>query len=358
MSGNGNGAARRPTVTIKHVAELAGVSLGSVSMALNHPDRVTPEMRARVLKAVDELGFVRNSAARSLAAGTSNTVGFVLIDLENSYFVDMARGAEAAAQDAGMFVVLANSDIQASKQDNYLNLFEQERVSGVLLAPVAGRLDGMDRTRERGIPVVVLDTMPDMRGCCSVSTNYELAGYLAARHLLELGRRRLAFAGGPLTYRAVADRKAGAERAVREVGGTLEYLESSELQAPDGREVGYRIAARDAAERPDGIVAAADLLALGILQALLTASALRIPEDVALVACDDNKAAHDSIIPVSTVSLPGFEVGQAGTQLLLEEIQSPETHTHRSVVLEPSLVARESTIGRLRQTALPPQARA
>jgi LacI family transcriptional regulator len=340
----------RSAVTIKDVAERAGVSMGSVSTALNHPDRVTPSMRRRVQKAIDELGFVRNSAARSLAAGSSNTIGFVLVDLENSLFVDMARGAEAVAQEAGLFVVLANSDIDLAKQESYMNLFDEEGVAGMLVAPVAGHLAGMERARAHGREVVVLDAVPAMGGCCSVSSNNEHAGYLAARHLLELGRTRLAFAGGPTELGPVADRLNGARRAIAETGdsASLEYLASEEIQAPQGRTIGYELAARNPSEVPDGVIAAADLLAMGLLQALVDASDLRVPDDVAIIACDDNKAAYGSLIPISTVSLPGHQVGAAGMRLLVEELRSPDTHTHRTVILEPGLVARESTVGRLR----------
>src|SRR4051794_15324788 len=245
----------RSAVTIRDVAERAGVSMGSVSTAINHPDRVTPAMRTRVQKAIDDLGFVRNSAARSLAVGSSNTIGFVLVDLENSLFVDMARGAESVAQEAGLFVVLANSDISLAKQVSYLNLFEEEGVAGMLLAPVAGHLDGMERARAHGREVVVLDAVPAMGNCCSVSTDNEHAGYLAARHLLDLGRTRLAFVGGPTLLRPVADRLSGARRAVAETGSaTLEYLPSEDMQAPPGRIIGYELAARDPAEAPDGII--------------------------------------------------------------------------------------------------------
>lgn len=335
----------RRAVTMADVARRAGVSQGTVSHALNHPDRLTPDMLRRVQEAIDELGFVRNSAARSLAVGTSRSIGFVLVDLSNSLFVDMARGAEAAAAEQGMFLTIANSDVRAGKQETYLDLFHQERVAGILLSPVADSMLGVARVRQQGLHVVVVDA-PAPDGFCSVQVNNRSAGYVAARHLLQLGRRRLLFAGGPLTLRAVADRLDGARHAVAEVeGAALEVLETDQLQAEHGRAAGERIAERADGDRPDGVVAAADLLAMGIQQRLLTRTALRIPDDLALVACDDNRSAYDTVVPITTVTLPGFDMGRTAMELLLDELQAPN-HEHHAVVLEPGLVPRESTVGR------------
>lgn len=342
------GANRRArSVTMSDVAAAAGVSLGTVSNALNHPERVTDELRTRVQRAIDSLGFVRNSAARSLAAGSSNTVGFVLVDLANSLFVDMARGAEVAAQAAGMYLVMANSDVSAGKQRTYLEHFNQEQVAGILATLVGGELDGLEGARRAGRPVVVLDTNTAIGDTCRVETDYELSGYLAAQHLLSLGRRRLAFAGGPVRMPAIGDRLRGAQRAVREAGAVLEHLDSAEIQADNGREIGERLRARDRADLPDGVVAAADLVALGLMQALVDVD-IAFPDDIALIACDDNKSAYDSLIPISTIDLPGYQMGRSAMELLLEEIRSPETHTHRRVIIEPKLTARESTVGRTR----------
>lgn len=331
------------------VAAHAGVALGTVSNALNHPERVTEDLLAHVHKSINELGFVRNSAARSLAAGRSTTVGFVLVDLANSLFVDMARGAEVAAQDAGMYLVMANSDVQVDKQRTYLEHFSQEQVAGILTTLVGGATDGLEPARKAGHNIVILDAEPHHgTDTCYVSTDYELAGYMAAEHLLSLGRNRLAFAGGPTIMPAIGERYRGVERAIAQHGGaTLEHLDSSEIQAENGREIGNRLAERAPADRPDGIVAAADLVALGLMQPLVDRG-VSFPDDIALIACDDNKSAYDSLIPISTIDLPGYQMGLAAMQLLLEEIRTPAEHNHRRVILQPRLTARESTVGRVR----------
>lgn len=334
--------------SVYDVARHAGVALGTVSNVLNHPHKVAEKTRIKVQRSIDELGFVRNGTAGALAAGTKNTIGFVTIDLSNSFFLDMARGAEEEAQQFGKSLLLANSDLKLTKQDAYLTLFDEERVAGILLAPLPYALQSAERVRSHGRPVVVLNDSASDLDVCSVLVNNQHGGYMAARHLIELGRTRLAFVGGPDSLRPIHDRHEGVKRAVAETNGAvrLEFLPTREVQVEDGRKVGHAIATREKRRVPDGIVAAADLLALGILQSLLSVSDLSVPDDVALIGYDNNRSAWDSMIPISTLSQPGEEMGREAARLLLDEIQSPATHVHRRVILEPTVIARASTVGR------------
>lgn len=330
---------------MEDVARRAGVALGTVSNVINRPTRVSETTRLKVERAIEELGFVPNRAARALAAGISTTIGFVVTDLSNSFFLDMTRGAEREAAGAGMNVLLANTDMQSAKQRSYLDLFAEERVAGVLLAPLPDSAEDVLGSMQPGRHIVMLNDAR-VHGACTVSVDNELGGYLAARHLIDLGRRRLAFAGDPVIAAPIRDRLAGVERAVRESNGavSLELDATAEVQVEDGREFGHTIVARPAEERPDGIVAAADLLALGIMQAIRTESSIGIPDDIAITGYDNNRSAWDSIIPITTLAQPGEEMGATATRLLLEEIRSGTAHEHRHEVLEPSLVIRGSTV--------------
>jgi LacI family transcriptional regulator len=330
---------------MEDVARRAGVALGTVSNVINRPARVSEPTRRKVQRAIEELGFVPNRAARALAAGISTTIGFVVTDLSNSFFLDMTRGAEREAAEAGMNVLLANTDMQPAKQGSYLDLFAEERVAGVLLAPLPDSAENVLGSMQPGRHIVMLnDARVD--GACTVSVDNELGGYLAARHLIDLGRRRLAFAGDPAIAAPIRDRLAGVERAVRESNGaiSLELDATAEVQVEDGREFGQVIAARPAEERPDGIVAAADLLALGIMQALRTESSIRVPDDIAITGYDNNRAAWGSTVPITTLAQPGEEMGATATRLLLEEIRAGEHHEHRHEILEPTLIVRASSL--------------
>jgi LacI family transcriptional regulator len=244
-----------------------------------------------------------------------------------------------------MNVLLANSDVQAEKELVYMHLFDEERVAGVLLAPLPTNADDVLSAGRWRSDVVVLNTVPGEAESCCVTANNELGGYLAARHLIDTGRRNLAFVGGPFSLSPVSDRFRGTERAVAESNGSvsLTTIKTSNVQVADGRKAGRHIVSLNPADRPDGVVAAADLLALGIVQAFLSAGGPRVPEDVSLIGYDNNRAAWDSEIPLSTLSQPGEEMGRAATRLLLEEIRHPDSHQHQQLDLEPTLIVRHSS---------------
>lgn len=328
---------------MKDVAAHAGVSLGTVSNVLNRPHLVSGQTRDRVLRAIEELGFVRNNAARSLVVGRAETVGFVIVDLANSLFLDIARGIESVLDEHGIKLLLANSDVDQQKQDGYLSLFEETQLSGIVLAPLDGPLDTAQAVRERGVPVVQVN-WPGTGDSCGVVSDDAHGGYLAARHLIEHGRRRLAFAGGPFTLSAVSNRYHGAQRAVAEADDVaLELIETRRLTVRGGHELGEALSSRDAADRPDGLITASDALASGAIQAMRIAG-VRVPDDIAIVGYDNNHFAADSAVPITTVGQPGHEMGRAAANLLLEEIESSPGHVHQTLVMKPRLFERASSL--------------
>ncbi len=329
--------------SIADVARLAGVSVGTVSHALNKPAVVAPATLARVEGAVEELGYVRNRAARDLVAGDSRTVGMVLVALDNSFIVDIARGAEEAVRAQGRSLLLANADVDLPTQDHYLSLFDESRVAGVLLAPLDAPLDGAVRVRGHGRPVVLVNYAAE--GFCGVLVDEERGGYLATQHLLDLGRRRLAFVGGPLTLSAVAGRLRGARRAAQEAGVEVEHLPTRSLQPGEGRRVAAEVAARPGGERPDGLVIAADSLAVACVQALTTVHDVAVPGDVAVTGYDDNHFVSDAPVPLTTVRQPGQEMGRRAAELLAREVEEGDEHVHTTVVVVPELLVRASSSG-------------
>jgi LacI family transcriptional regulator len=337
-----NPATGRPR--IQDVARRAGVAIGTVSNVLNNPELVAVQTRLKVEAAIAELGFVRNSAARALAARRTDTVGLILIDIGNSLFVDMARGAESAAGQAQLKLLLANSDSTRTKQDNYLELFDQARVAGVLLTPLEEPLEMAHAVLGHGRPVVlVIATSPDPL-TCGVMVNEELGGYLAATHLLEEGARRLVFLAGFPELRLIRRRLAGVERAVAEAGASLSVVEAPNLQIGTGREVGCQLLVSQSVDGPvDGLVCPSDLLAVGVIQAA-TELGIRVPDELMVVGYDDNHFASESSIPVSSVSLPGYRMGELAIELLLEEIDQGSAHVHRTIMLDPHLIPRRSTL--------------
>lgn len=327
---------------MKDVAAAAGVSLGTVSNVLNNPDMVTENTRERVLGAIERLGFVRNDAARSLAVGRAENVGFVVVDLGNSFFLDITRGVESVLDEREIGLLLANSDVDQVKQDGYLGHFEQAQVSGVVLAPLDGSLAAADAMRARGLPVVQVN-WPGGADSCGVVSDDEHGGYLAARHLIDQGCRRLLYAGGPFSLSAVAARLRGVKHAVAESEGVhLETMDTGRLTFRGGHKLGNDLVARPAAHRPDALFTSSDSLAAGAVHSMQVAG-LRVPSDMLVVGYDNNQLASDSAVPLTTVAQPGRTMGATAARLLLEEIQSPQEHEHRTVTKRPHLIRRASS---------------
>jgi LacI family transcriptional regulator len=331
-------------VSVREVAAAASVSVGTVSNVLNRPDKVAPATVARVLAAIEELGFVRNDAARQLRAGRSRSIGLVVLDVRNPFFTEVARGAEDRAAEDGMTILLGNSDENVDREHAYLELFEEQRVHGVLISPLGDDLPRLERLRGRGTPVVLVDRESEDRSISSVSVDDVVGGSLAVRHLMETGRRRIAFVGGPTTIRQVADRLEGARRAVAEAPGvTLEVVGTESLTVLQGRAAGEAIRGRPAAELPDAIFAANDLLAVGVLQALIMLGSVRVPEDIALIGYDDIDFAAAAVVPLSSIRQPASLIGYTAVDLLLKEADAGEGFTPEQVEFQPELVVRDST---------------
>ncbi|MFJ8581752.1 LacI family DNA-binding transcriptional regulator [Micromonospora sp. NPDC093277] len=328
--------------SIKEVAQLAGVSLGTVSNVLNQPERVTEATRKRVLDAIATLGYVRNDSARQLRAGSSRQIAIVVLDVANPFFTDVVRGAENAAEDQGVMVVVCNSSEDAQRERRHLDLLEEQRVRGVLITPVDDtRSSRLEELIERGTPVVLVDRGSGWHNRCSVAVDDVHGGRLAGEHLAALGHRRIAFVGGPMSIQQVADRHRGVSGAV---AGKAELVAvaTSSLTVSSGRAAAGQIADLPASERPTAVFCANDLLALGVLQEM-TQRGVRVPQDIAIVGYDDIEFAAAAAVPLSSVRQPREQLGRTAAGLLLEEIASHGDHEHRHVMFQPELVVRASS---------------
>jgi LacI family transcriptional regulator len=339
--------AARSSVSMKDVATLAGVSVGTVSNVLNSPDLVSAATQERVRQAIDKLGWVRNESARQLRAGRSRSVGMVVIDIANPFFTDVARGVEDVANEQGLAVILCNSDDRPEKEAAYLDVLAEQRVQGVLITPTAVLSPALTTLRERGVPVVFVDRRAPGTDQCSVAVDDVTGGRLAADHLLERGHRRVAFVGGPTGLPQVQERHDGVEQAVRETCGSddaLTVVSPSVLTVAGGREAGELIVGMPASRRPTAAICANDLVALGLLQEMVR-HGVRVPDEFAIVGYDDIDFAAAAAVPLSSVRKPRHELGRRAAELLLDEARGPE-HVHEQLVFEPQLVVRESSMVR------------
>lgn len=324
------------------MARRAGVSLGTVSNVLNRPDAVAAATRRRVLEVIAELGYVRNDSARQLRAGRSRQIAIVVLDVANPFFTDVVRGAETAAEERGVMVVVCNSAEDAGRESRHLDLLEEQRVRGVLITPVDDTPNSrLERLIGRGTPVVLVDRGSGWPNRCSVAVDDVLGGRLAGTHLVEQGHRRIAFVGGPFSLQQVADRHSGFADALADMA-ELTVIGTSKLSVAAGRAAAGEIAELPDSARPSAVFCANDLLALGVLQEM-TQRGIKVPKDIAIVGYDDIEFAAAAAVPLSSVRQPREQLGRTAAQLLLEETDDAERHRHRHVVFQPELVVRESS---------------
>lgn len=333
-------------VVSKDVAIEAGVSKTTVSNYFNSPEKLSPDVAERVRGAIEKLGYIRNDVARQLRAGRSNVIAYVVFEVSNTYFSDVADAIERRAAEAGLFVIVGNNNGDRDRESAYLELFEAQGVRGIIIAPTGHVEQTLDAIRKRGTPSVMTGVLAEMPDQPSVSVENARGGYLAAQHLLAIGRRHLAFLGGPLDIRQISDRFLGASQAVSETpGATLEVYPVDERSIQSGMRSARRILDTEPARRPDGVFAANDLLGIGLVDGLLQNSDLKIPEDVAIIGFDDLDIGNTGLIPLSTIRTPHEDFGRVAVELLLAELGELPARSERHVVFEPELVVRASTVG-------------
>lgn len=213
---------------------------------------------------------------------------------------------------------------------------------GLLIVPQQGLTPRLSRLRASGTPVVLFDGNIDSTEVCSVGLDGTAGGYLAVRHLVESGRRRVVVAGGPLSQ--IEDRMSGAARAAQETPGvTLSIIETADLTVEQGRHVAEHILALPKEDRPNAVFAANDLLAIGLIQALILDRRLSVPRDIAIVGYDDIDFAASTVVPLSTIRQPRESLAHAALELLEQEVVGDENHVHGRHLLQPELIVRASS---------------
>ena len=340
-----SGLARGGRPSISDVARRAGVSLGTVSNTLNRPDKVAPATRERVERAIAELGFVRNAAASALAAGASNRVGLVVIDLRNSFFIDVIRGAQAGLAELGIDMLIADADNSSERQARHLDLLDQLDVDGIMLAPIDTAEMRQARHLVQRTPLVLLNTRSDVGAYPSVKADERAGGAAAARHLIAQGRRRLAFLGGPLEYLAIADRLEGAQGVAAASGASFEYVNTHGLDFAEGRAAAAAFLARGPGV-VDGLICASDRLAAGLIGEFEGHAGFSVPGDVSITGYDNNLFLSDALsTSITTVNQHGEEIGREGAALIADRILHPEGAVRAVLVPEPTVIARGSSGG-------------
>lgn len=327
--------------TLEEVAARAGVGRGTVSRVVNGSPRVSERARQAVLKAIDELGYVPNRAARTLVTRRTDTVALVVAESDQRlfgepYFAGIIRGISNGLGDTGLqlLLALARSPAEYARLEHYLTT---QHVDGVLLTSLHAEDPLPAKLEANGVPTVLGGRPPGLSPVSYVDVDNRLGAREAVGHLIADGRRRIATIAGPQDMGVGIDRLAGYREALGEAG-LPEYVAFGDF----GEATGITAAERLLADEPamDAVFAASDPMALGTLR-VLRRLGRRVPDDVAVIGFDDSAAAPLADPPLSSVHQSPEEMGVAMARLLVSRIRG-EAVADPVVIMRPHLVLRES----------------
>lgn len=325
--------------TITDVARHANVSKATVSRVLNHNPQVKKDIRERVLQAIDELGYRPSAIARNLATKRTNMIGLILPDITNPYFPMLARGIEDAAHRLGYSLFISNTDNDPQLERKYIFNMVEQQVGGIVL--ISSSLDDqtvIELTR-LDIPIVLCDRLIPGVPFHAVLIDDFKAAYEAVSYLIGQGHRRIAHLAGPINVHSAESRKRGYLQAMHDAGLTP-FVSVGEFNFESGvQQTSWILDEYD----PTALFASNDLLALGAVQEIQRRG-IRIPEEIAIIGCDDISFSRMSRPTLSTISIPVYQIGVTAGEILDQLIKGVNVEP-KNIIIEHKLILRESTGG-------------
>ncbi len=325
--------------TIRDVARAAGVSVATVSRALNGADNVLPQTRERILAAARELRFTPSGAARSLITRRTDTIGALLPDLHGEYFSELIRGIDQAARARGLHLLVSSSHGDADEAAAAMRAMNG-RVDGLLVMSPHADAEFLAHNLPGSLPAVLMNTGADLGGHPRFVIDNFGGARAMTRHLAAAGRRRIAFIGGPVGNGEAAERLRGYRAGLK--NGMREIVFDGDFNQESGFAAGRRIA--HSKPRPDAVFAANDMMAIGCLAALGEAG-LRVPEDLALAGFDDIPIARYVAPALTTIRVPIAALGASALEALVKVLETPQARpaeAARTEVMPVELVVRRS----------------
>ncbi len=328
-------------VTIKDVAREAGVSVQTVSRAINDKGEISPQTQERILRIADRLGYRPNSVARSLATRRTQNIGLVVPDVANPFFAGIARGIEDAAHQSDYNVFLCNTDENVDRETSAIHSLEAQRVDGIILC--SSRLSGaqLQKLANRYQPLVLVNRRIDHPQTGTVLVDDAKGATDAVRYLLQLGHRHIGLLAGPPASHSGRARAQGYIGALRAAIDEVpeHWREHCAPQVEGGRTA--TLALLERAPELTALLAYNDLVAVGAMRATMEMDR-RVPQDCAIVGCDDVPLAALVSPALTTVHIPTYNLGQRSMGLLFSMMSEEADHA-QPIIISPHLVIRDSS---------------
>ncbi|HET8841636.1 MAG TPA: LacI family DNA-binding transcriptional regulator [Ktedonobacteraceae bacterium] len=331
------------SITIREVAQQAGVSIATVSRVLNGSTTVDPVLAERVQAVMAHLKYQPSRVARTLAGQSSTLIGLLVTDMQNPFYLDLIRGVEEVALQYGYLVVVCNTFENTQKETRYLEMLAREPIAGAIVVPTQAHIAGMEYLRERHIPLVVVDRHVEDRSIDCVVIDNTAAAREAVSHLIANGYRRIGVIAGPRSVTNTSERVAGYRQALQSAGIPREAI-LEQRGALVGEDVGFHLAKKllDLDPPVEAIFAANNRLTIGAMRAIY-ARRKRIPEDIALVGFDEIQWAVPEVILLTTVLQSAYELGSAAASRLVQRLQKPDAPRQEIVLQHRLSIGASST---------------
>ncbi len=325
--------------SIKDVAELAEVSISTVSRVMNNHPNVSEEKREAVKEAVEELNYIPNALAQSLVTKSTKSIGILIADITNDFYSCLVRGIEDVLNEEDYFTILGNTDWDKKKEQNYINYFKRKQIDGFILASTTLKKSIIKKLSEE-LPVVVLDRDVESDKIDSIRINDYKGGYIAAKHLLNAGYRKVIHLKGPAGIVSAEDREKGYLKCMDEA----KIANPKVIQGCYMEECGYKgikkYLKNNRLKKPLGIFAANDAMAFGVLR-YLKETKIKCPEEIGIVGFDDVNFAVYSNPSLTTIHRPINEIGQEAARILLARLKDKDIE-YKSI-RDVKLIKRESS---------------
>lgn len=324
--------------SLRDVAKQANVSVGTVSNVLNRPQQVSEEMRQRVRKAIDMLGFIPNSSNRS-SIKEQPIIGLILPISNNPFYEELAQGIEDSVSKSGLRVLIGYSREDSAIEMQLLNSMVDAGFKGIIMTPVGARNQVFEKFIEENVRVGFISQTDDHIEQCSVSIDQVRGGFIGIEYLASRGHKKILWVSGPADHHQSNQRFVGVTQAAREFGVEITTTTSPSLDFLSGEHIAPQIIA--AGPLPDAIFCANDATALGLMN-FFYKSGFRVPDDVSILGYDNVAYAESALVPLTTVSQTPYQLGFTMGSQMIAEIEAKPGHIHQHVIFQPQIVERES----------------
>ena len=330
--------------TIRDVAKLAGVSVATVSRVINKLGGVRPETEKRIEIAMEELHYIPNVLARSVASQKTKLIGMIVPDVENPFFAAVYSGADKIVREYAYTTFLGGSNDTSEREEELLQTMLEHQASGILLTPASIKTGWVDRIGNR-VPICLIDRDIEGADCDRVLIDNRRGTYEATKLFIQKGHTQLSIIAGPMESTPGRERFEGFKKCLNDFGIELnpDYVQIGDFREASGYQLGKRLL--ELPTPPTAILSSNNLMTIGLLE-MVHNSSFQVGRDVGVIGFDDLPIATLMKPNLTVVSRPMREMGECAANMIMQRIQNP-TLSKRTVIMSPHLIVRGSeTINR------------